>query len=143
MFTAMALVALLGYQTNNPGWLDDYSAARAKVTVAGKPMAVFVGSGKAGWESAVRDGFDPAVSKLLAEKFVCLYVDASTAKGKSLAAAFQVGDRGVVLSDRTGRTQAYSAAGTISRAELSRALVAYGDVEVAQKTDTPKATTGS
>jgi len=141
MFTAMALVALLGNLPNNPAWLDDYPAAQAKVTVAGKPMAVFVGFGKTGWEAAVRDGFDPAVSKLLAEKFVCLYVDASTAKGKKLATAFQVGDRGVVLSDRTGRTQAYSAAGTISRSELSRALIAYGDVEVAQKTDTPKATT--
>ena len=72
-----------------------------------------------------REGFDPAVSKLLADKFVCLYVDSTTAKGRALAAAFQVGDRGVVLSDRTGKTQAYSAAGTISRAELSRALLAY------------------
>jgi hypothetical protein len=139
MYTAMALVALtMGNLTTNPAWLVDYSAAQAKVTVAGKPMAVFVGTGKAGWEAAVRDGFDPSVSKLLAEKFVCLYVDASTAKGKALAANLQVGDRGIVLSDRTGRTQAYSAAGTISRIELTRALVAYADVEVAQKTDAPK-----
>lgn len=147
MYTAMALVALtMGNLTSNPTWLDDYSAAQAKVTVAGKPMAVFVGTGKAGWEAAVRDGIDPSVSKLLAEKYVCLYVDASTAKGKSLATAFQVGDRGVILSDRTGKTQAYSAAGTISRSELSRALVAYSDVEVAQKTDALKSepkTTGS
>src|SRR3954453_3675165 len=116
MYTAMALVALtLGNLPNNPSWLDDYSAAQAKVTVAGKPMAVFVGTGKAGWEAAVRDGFDPSVSKMLAEKFVCLYVDASTAKGKTLAATLQVGSRGVVLTDRTGQTQAYSAAGTINR----------------------------
>jgi hypothetical protein len=142
MYTAMALVALtMGNLTTSPTWLDDYRAAQAQVTVAGKPMAVFVGAGKDGVASAIRDGFDPAVSKLLAEKFVCLYVDSSTPAGKKVAAAFQVGDRGVVLSDRTGRTQAYSASGTISRAELSRALIAYGDVEVAQKTDTPKTTT--
>lgn len=139
MHTAMALVALtLGNLSSSPTWLDDYPAAQAKVSVAGKPMAVFVGSGKAGWESAVRDGFDPAVSKLLAQKFVCLYVDASTAKGRTLASAFQVGDQGVVLSDRTGLTQAYSASGMVSRAELSRALVTYADVQVAQKTDAPK-----
>lgn len=138
MYTAMALVALtLGNVPSSPTWLDDYSAAQAKVSVARKPMAVFIGSGKAGWESAVRDGFDPAVSKMLAEKFVCLYVDSSTTRGRVLAAAFQVGDRGVVLSDQTGLTQAYSAAGTISRAELSRALVTYSDVQVAQKTDAP------
>jgi hypothetical protein len=142
MYTAMALVAVtMGNLTTTPTWLDDYTSARTKVTVAGKPMAVFVGAGKEGHAAAIRDGFDPAVSKLLAEKFVCLYVDSATAKGKVLAQAFQVGDRGVVLSDRTGLTQAYSATGTISRAELSKALVAYADVEVAQKTDTPKVTT--
>ena len=141
MYTAMALVALtMGNLTNSPTWLDDYRTAQVQVTVAGKPMAVFVGSGKTGPGAVIRDGFDPAVTKLLAEKFVCLYVDASTPTGKTLASAFQVGDRGVVLSDRTGLTQAYSASGTISRAELSRALLAYGD-EVAQKTDAPKPTT--
>jgi hypothetical protein len=141
MYTAMALVALtMGNLTSSPKWLDDYRAAQAQVTVAGKPMAVFVGSGKDGQVAAIRDGFDPAVSRLLAEKFVCLYVDRSTPAGQKLAAALQVGDRGIVLSDRTGLTQAYSASGTISRAELSRALIAYGDVQVAQKTDTPKST---
>jgi hypothetical protein len=142
MYTAMALVALtMGNLTTSPKWLDDYRAAQAQVTVAGKPMAVFVGTGKDGHVAAIRDGFDPAVSRLLAEKFVCLYVDRSTPAGQKLAGAFQVGDRGIVLSDRTGLTQAYSVSGTISRAELSRALIAYGDVEVAQKTDSPKSTT--
>ena len=137
MYTAMAFVALtMGTLSTNPTFLDDYRAAQAKVTVAGKPMAVFVGSGKAGWESVIREGgFDPAATKLLAEKFVCLYVDSSTPAGKSLASAFQVGDRGVVLSDRIGLTQVYSAVGTVSRAELTRALVAYADVK-----DVPKAT---
>jgi hypothetical protein len=143
MYTALAVVALMVGNLSGPNWLDDYKAAQAQVSVAGKPMAVFVGSGQAGYQSAIRDGFDPAISKLLAEKFVCLYVDASTAKGKSLGAALQVGDRGVVLSDRTGRTQAYSAAGTITRAELNRALLAYSDIQLAQTTDTPKTTGGS
>jgi hypothetical protein len=139
MYTALVFAALtVGTLSSSPSWLDDYKAAQAQVSNAHKPMAVFVGSGKAGWEGAVRDGFDPAISKLLAEKFVCLYVDASTIQGQKLASAFQVGNRGVVLSDRTGLTQAYSATGTISRTELNRALVVYSDVEVAQKTDTPK-----
>src|SRR5437763_9575547 len=115
MYTALALVALtVGNLSSSPLWLHDYKAAQAQVSSAHKPMAVFVGSGQAGYQSAVRDGFDPAISKLLAEKFVCLYVDTSTAQGKKLATAFQVGARGVVLSDRTGLTQSYSAAGTIS-----------------------------
>src|SRR5689334_11190755 len=108
MYTAMALVALtVGSLSGTPAWQKDYKAAQALVNAAGKPMAVFVGSGKTGYESAVRDGFDPAVSKLLAEKFVCLYVDTATDKGKVLAAALQVGDRGVVVSDRTGKAQVY------------------------------------
>src|SRR4051812_19470731 len=121
MYTALAFVALtLGNLTTAPTFHSDYLAAKAQVATAGKPMAVFVSSGKAGWESVVREGgFDPAVTKILSEKFVCLYVDASTPTGKSLAAAFQVGDRGVVLSDRTGTKQAYSAAGAVSQTELS------------------------
>jgi hypothetical protein len=136
----MTLVALtMGTLSPSPAWMNDYTAARAKVSVDSKPMAVFVASGKAGWESVVRDGFDPAVTKLLNEKFVCLYVDSSTAAGKTLAGAFQVGNLGVVLSDRKGTTQSYAAAGTISRSELTQALIAHADVEVAQKTDAPKA----
>ena len=132
MYTAMAVVALtLSVTSGNipatPTWLDDYQVARARVADAGKPMVVVISSGQAGWQDVVRDrGFDPAVTKLLADKFVCLYADTTTAKGRLLANALQV-RQGVVISDKSGRSQAFSASGTVSRTDLMSALVRYSD----------------
>src|SRR5262245_23549018 len=145
MYTAMAVVALtLSVPSGNtsPTWLDDYKVARARVADDGKPMVVVISSGQAGWQKVVRDGgFDPAVARLLADKFVCLYADTTTATGRQLANALQV-RQGVVISDKSGRSQAFSASGTVSRGELMSALVRYSDrVEVArtevQTTTTP------
>jgi len=133
MYTMMAVVALTtGLATNNlsksPTWLNDYSSAQQRVTDVGKPMAVFVGSGQDGWGKLVRDGgFDAAVNKLLADKYVCLYVDTDTASGRALAGKFEVASRGLIISDRKGTTQAYSLSGTMTRVELVQALERYGD----------------
>jgi len=132
MFTTMAVIALSALTAGNvasaPVWLDDYRVAQAQVGASGKPMAVFVGSGKAGWGSVVGStALDPAVSKLLSEKFVCLYVDTTTQSGRSLAVALQVADRGLVISDKSGRSQAYSASGSVSPVEMQRALIAYAN----------------
>jgi hypothetical protein len=90
---------------------------------------VFVGSGKAGFTSVVREGaFSPEVSRLLSQKFVCLYVDTTKASGRTLADAFQL-NKGVIISDRTGQSQAFSLAGDVSSAELSKTLVAYADAD--------------
>jgi hypothetical protein len=89
-----------------------------------------VGSGQDGWRKVVRDGgLDPALNRLLAEKFVCLYVDTDTAVGRSLAGAFELAGRGLVISDRTGTSQAYSLSGDLTRAELVRALEKYAGAE--------------
>ena len=126
MSTTMAVIALTGVMGGNvsgPVWLDDYRVAQARVTATGKPMVVFVGTGKAGWESVVREGgFESALTTLLSDKFVCLYVDANTSSGRSLADEFQVGTRGLIISDKSGRTQAYSASGTLPAA-VPRALM--------------------
>jgi hypothetical protein len=143
MYTLMAVVALTTSVSTatlspNPTWLDDYGAARARVAAAGKPMAVFVGSGQDGWGSVVRDGsLDPALNKLLADKFICLYVDTTTAGGRALAGAFEVAGHGLVISDRKGASQAYSLSGDLTKAELVRALEKYAEVGAeAQATET-------
>ena len=106
MLTYMAVVALAtGISTATlsptPKWLDDYGLAQQRVAVVKKPMAVFVGIGKDGWGSIVRDGsIDPAVKKLLAEKFICVYVDTETSYGKTLATKFEVASRGLIMSIR-------------------------------------------
>ena len=51
-------------------------------------------------ESVVREGsFDPAVTKLLASKFVCVYVDTNTVSGRTLADSLQIASQGIVISD--------------------------------------------
>jgi hypothetical protein len=137
MYTTMAFVALtLGNLSGTANWQNDYRAAMQQVSASGKPMIVFVG--QSGPQSVVREGaFSPQVSKLLSEKFVCLYVDTSKASGQSLAQAFQV-NKGIVISDRTGASQAFSLAGDVSGAELAKTLVAYADADPkdVKKTDT-------
>jgi len=133
MLTYMAVVALTtSLATANlsptPKWLDDYGQAQQRVAVVKKPLAVFVGIGKDGWGSIVRDGgVDPAVKKLLAEKFVCVYVDTETSYGKTLAAKFEVASRGLIISDRQGTSQAYSLSGTLTKTELTQTLEKYSD----------------
>jgi hypothetical protein len=132
MYTMMALVALTmgttaGKLSPQPAWIDDYGRAQKRVTEVKKPMAVFIGSGKDGWEKVVKDGLDAEVKAVLAQKFVCVYANTETAEGKALARAFEVGKKGLVISDRTGSTQAYSLSGTLTRAELNKKLAKYGD----------------
>jgi hypothetical protein len=143
MYTMMAVVALATSVSTsslspNPSWLNDYGIAQARVAIVGKPMAVFLGSGQDGWRTVVRDGaMTPAVSKLLAEKFVCLYVDTSTSAGSALAGSFQVASRGLVISDKAGTAQAYSLSGDLTGSELVRTLEKYADTaEAAQATET-------
>jgi hypothetical protein len=143
MYTLMAVVALTTSVSTTtlsqtPTWHNDYAAARSRAAAVGKPMAVFVGNGQAGWGSVVRDGsLDPAVNRLLAEKFVCLYVDTATAAGRSLAGAFEVAGHGLIISDRKGTSQAYSLSGDLTRAELVRALEKYAEAgPEAQATET-------
>ena len=91
-------------------------------------MAVFLGTGKDGWKSVVRDGdIDSATRKLLAERYVCVYVDTQTAAAKRVAEQFDVASHGLIISDRTGASQAYSLSGKLSKAELTQTLGKYAD----------------
>lgn len=113
-----------------PTWLNDYSAAQTRVHAIKKPMAVFVGSGKDGWAKVVKNGsIDPEINKLLANKFVCVYLDTDTADGRKLATAFEVNSKGLIISDKAGTTQAYSLSGDLTREELSQTLVKYAALD--------------
>jgi len=132
MMAAATLAAGISPSTLSPEptWLNDYATAQARVGMVRKPMAVFVGSGKDGWAKVVRDGaLDPELNKVLATKFVCLYVDTDTAGGRNLAGAFAVANKGLIISDRAGTSQAYSLSGDLTRDELSRTLAKFADTD--------------
>jgi hypothetical protein len=112
-----------------PAWQNDYGVARTRAGEIHKPLAVFIGTGKEGWSKVAREGdFDPQVSRLLAQHYVCVYVDKQTDAGKELAEAFEVpAASGLVISDRTGGVEAFHHSGALSRTDLAKALEKYSD----------------
>ncbi|MBI3822791.1 MAG: hypothetical protein HY289_08940 [Planctomycetes bacterium] len=135
---ALASALLVG---NNaaPSWQTSYTAAQTQVTAQKKPMVVVFGSGANGWAKLVR-AEAPAleVSRLLAEQYVCVYVDTSAPQGQKLASDFGIaGGVGLVISDRSGESQAFWHQGDMSNDNLSQYLKKYADPTVAvQRTET-------
>jgi hypothetical protein len=130
MMAAAALAAGISPSmlSPEPTWLNDYTLAQLRVAAVKKPMAVFVASGKDGWGKVVRDGaLDPVLKRTLASNFVCVYVDTDTTAGRSLAGAFEVASKGLVISDRAGTSQAFSLSGDLTKEELSKTLAKYAD----------------
>jgi hypothetical protein len=129
MQTLYVVVALAGSVAGNiperPNWKTDYFEARA--SSAGKPLAVFLASGRNGWEKVVRDGLDPNAARLLKEKYTCVFVDTDSRSGADLASAFAVNGRGLIISDRTGDSQQFHHSGELSAADLRKALERYSD----------------
>jgi hypothetical protein len=119
-----------------PNWQNDYGLARARAGENHKPLAVFIGSGKEGWSKVAREGdLDPQVSRLLAQHYVCVYVDKQTDAGKELADAFEVpAATGLVISDRSGGVEAFHHNGALSRTDLAKALEKYSDPDRQVKT---------
>src|SRR5262249_6553674 len=98
MCITVVLTALSGLMapsalSTEPAWVTEYGKARQRGQQEGKPLAVFIGSGKAGWEKVSRDGkFAMEVKQLLAQKYVCLYVNREEKAGQQLASAFELAD---------------------------------------------------
>jgi thioredoxin 1 len=99
-------------------------------------LAVFIGSGKEGWSKVAREGdLDLQLSRLLAQHYVCVYVDKQTDAGKELADAFEVpAATGLVISDRSGGVEAFHHNGALSRTDLANALEKYSDPDRQVKT---------
>jgi hypothetical protein len=135
MFTSLVLVALsscLAHEAlvpERPTWLSDYAVASNRGIAQRKPLAVFIGTGKAGWEGISKDGeLGTEAKELLETHYVCVYLDTSKRAGRELAEAFAVSDSvGLVLSDRTGKLQAFKHEGELASSELQRYLRRYAD----------------
>lgn len=124
MYTSLTAVALAGFLASAnipeaPSFRTDYASARQAVLAEGKPMAVFLAKG-----AAADLGLE--VRQLLASKYVCVYANVETAEGQKLAKSFEMGT-GVVISDRTGKLQAFRHEGSLGAEELKARLVKYAD----------------
>src|SRR5688572_20207554 len=91
MYTPLLAITLtLAAPTESLSWSTDYSAARQQSEKAGKPLAVFIGSGAKGYEKLSNSGeLSGEIKQLLASNYVCVYIDSATENGKNLATAFE------------------------------------------------------
>jgi len=116
--------SLLGAAPTTPTWNGSYVEAQQQAA-GKKPLAVVFGSGQEGWAKLVHSEDS---KKLLAEQYVCVYVDTASESGKKLAGTFGINNAsGVVLSDRAGTVQAYWHDGDLADTNLIRSLRKYGD----------------
>jgi hypothetical protein len=132
MYTS-TLVALAAYLASasleSPSWHRDYGSAQKLGRQGSKPLAVFIGSGKAGWNQLSREGqLARDANHLLAKNYICVYVDANGEAGKQLAAEFRVSrGPGLIISDSTGNYQAFFHRGDLPNEKISVYLSRYAD----------------
>jgi hypothetical protein len=143
MYTSIVLAALMGpgaapflQASEGPSWQKNYSAACKLGRQQNKPLAIFVASGPAGWDKVSQEStLTPAVRKLLADSFVCVYLDAGETHGKRLAEAFEL-THGLVVSTRDGESQAFRHSGRISSKDLASTLRRYSNGHRSIRTET-------
>lgn len=125
----VALAVATAAPADNVSWMTDYSAAVQKGGSEGKPVAVFIGTGKTGWNKLSQEGQLANESlQILKQSYVCVYIDAKTEEGKALADAFQVPDGvGIILSDRTGKLQAFRHEGDLPDGRIAQYLERFAD----------------
>lgn len=128
MNTALVSLALAGI-ISAPSWQPSYATAQKQAIAQKKPLAVVFGTGSDGWSRIVREpSASPQVAKLLADQYVCVYVDINTADGSQLAKSFAISNgNGLVISDRTGSTQAFWHQGDLPSEALSQYLYKFAD----------------
>lgn len=130
MYTSFLSLSLLLAPLANvtPAWHTSYAVAIDVGQKHGKPVAVFVGTGPKGLSGLVKEGELPEEAyRLLAERYVCVYLD-QTNGGHKLARDLGITQgRGVVISDRSGTYQAYHHDGQLSQGELASRLRQYAD----------------
>lgn len=129
--TLVAFAALLATpQTlGKPLWSTDYLLAQQQQRTQGKPLAVFIGSGAAGWQQVCQSGkLHPEAERLLSKHYVCLYADRDTAAGRRLADALAIASgAGLVISDRSGQFQAFHHRGQLTDEQLTSRLTRFAD----------------
>jgi hypothetical protein len=107
-----------------PSWHRDYGQALTQASTAQKPVAVFIGTGAEGWKAVCENGeLSLEVRLLLAQHYVCVYVDANQSGQQSVVQSFEATRFPLlVLSTRNGTYQAYRHSGKLAHANLAQAL---------------------
>jgi hypothetical protein len=139
MYTSVGILVLTFLTPSpRPEWHNDYWSAMKTGERQQKPLAVFIGKGDAGFRNLTGEGpFSDGVRKILAERYICVYLNLDNARCRELAREFEINrGNGLVISDRTGRIQAYHHDGVLGQEELSRKLEHFSNPQlVVQQTE--------
>jgi hypothetical protein len=131
ILTVVLTGALLAGQNGTPIWQNDYSKAQEQASAQKKPLVVVFGSGANGWAKVIREAPTPDLTKLLADKYVCVYVDTASQAGRKLAQDFDItGNLGLVIGDLEGTSQAFWHQGDLTNTSMLHYLEKYGDPRV-------------
>jgi hypothetical protein len=124
-----------------PAWINDYRLARELGSREKKPLVVVIGSGKSDWANLAKPAEqDDTINQTLRSSYICVFVDTDTTAGQQLARSFEMSGPGMVISTRSGETQAYRKAGEVPAGELAKELINHtDDTYVAQKIAPPPA----
>jgi hypothetical protein len=136
MFSSVLLFALASYLTPTAiittpvSWHNDYTSALDRAVRDKKPVAIIVGTGPKGWQEITKKSeISKEAHDLLDEHFVCVYLDASTERGKKMADALNVGSGpALIIGDRSGTNQAFRYKGSLTNDELSSTLKRFSKV---------------
>ena len=132
ILTVVLTCALLAGQNGTSIWQNDYSKAQEQAAIQKKPLVVVFGSGAEGWVKVVRGAPTPDLTSLLADKYVCVYVDTTSPVGRKLAQDFEIsGNLGLVISDQAGTSQAFWHQGDLTTKAIVHYLEKYSDPRVA------------
>jgi hypothetical protein len=135
----IALEIVLSAAGPTPNWQPDYKQARLVAAKENRPVVVVLASGSSGWNKLVSEGrFQDAFDLTLRSKYVWVYVDIDTEKGKKLADDFQIkSGPGLIISGRGGDLQAYRRVGAMDSKGLKEVLAKYAETErVVRRTET-------
>jgi hypothetical protein len=126
ILTVVLAGALLAGQNGNPTWQNSYTTAQKMGAEQQKPVLVVIGSGANGWTKVIRDAAPaPEVTQMMAQKFVCVYINTATPEGKQLAQSFEITGSGLVISDRSGMFQAFWHQGDVTNQNMARYLESF------------------
>jgi hypothetical protein len=143
MGTTSCLFSLVvfGALIPSPVWHRDYGQALTRAQAAKKPVAVFIGSGAGGWKAVCEEAeLSLEVRRLLADHYVCVYVDSSQPARESLVRDFEAGQLPlVVLSSQKRVFQAYRHSGKLGSASLAQALQRHATEDNLEAYDEPTA----
>ncbi|HMP00910.1 MAG TPA: hypothetical protein PKD86_05965 [Gemmatales bacterium] len=142
-WTCLALMALWPISAKaapGPVWHADYREGMKIAARLDRSVAVVVGRGSV--DSLLRNGAMPAeAQKLLAEHYVCIFVDQEAAEGKRLAKEFNAtGQTVLVISDKTRQVQAVRKVGPLQPAEVTTLLATYKTHNMQQRPTTVPST---